>query len=194
MAAQCETDDWQQFCRCTICKADQGPHKRNILWTSLSVSAALIKFTNLEKFRLMMPYQYECVCFLFINSCVWGCGIELLQFWDKLQNSLNSGCVCLNSSSWLLFCSFLKQQFLLGEAAMMYLEPEYASVWPSQCRCYWVLAPPVIVAGTRMEYLIHTSVTSVFLCTSNLLKTFAQISTFTMYISSIATVNYAYQF
>jgi hypothetical protein len=58
--------------------------------------------------------------------------------------------------------SFLKQQFLLGEAAMMYLEPEHASVWPSQCRCYQVLAPPVIVAGARMEYLIHTSVTSVF--------------------------------
>ncbi|KAH9570126.1 hypothetical protein CY35_02G024100 [Sphagnum magellanicum] len=80
--------------------------------------------------------------------------------------------------------SFLKQQFLLGKAAMMYLEPEYASVCPSQCRCYRVSAPPVIVAGTRMEYLIHTSV---FLCTSNLLKTFTQISTFTMYISSIAS-------
>jgi hypothetical protein len=85
-----------------------------------------------------------------------------LQFWDKLHNSWNSGRACLNSSSWLLFCSFLKQQFLLGEAAMMYLEPEHASVWPSQCRCYQVLAPPVIVAGARMEYLIHTSVTSVF--------------------------------
>jgi hypothetical protein len=70
------------------------------------------------------------------SSCIWGLGIELLQFWDKLQNSLNSGCACLNSALWLLFCSFLKQQFLLGEAAMMYLEPEQASVWPSQCRCY----------------------------------------------------------
>ncbi|KAH9570125.1 hypothetical protein CY35_02G024100 [Sphagnum magellanicum] len=48
--------------------------------------------------------------------------------------------------------SFLKQQFLLGKAAMMYLEPEYASVCPSQCRCYRVSAPPVIVAEEMPFY------------------------------------------